>query len=83
MRRAGGAIWPASSSRWGTKDLDRGAGRLTKGTNHFAHSGRPVDQARLAEYEAGPYKGFAKSVEKAFGGHRAGRRRRLGVVTDR
>jgi len=29
-------------------------------TNHFAHAGSPADQARAAEYEAGPYAGFAK-----------------------
>lgn len=34
---------------------------------HFAHSGGPADQARLAEYEAdGPYAGFGAKVQEAF-----------------
>jgi hypothetical protein len=41
-------------------------GAFTKGTNHFAHSGRPADEARVAEYETGPYKGFDEEVLKAF-----------------
>ena len=41
-------------------------GAFTKGTNHFAHSGRPADKARLAEYEAGPYQGFGEQVQEAF-----------------
>ena len=41
-------------------------GAFTRGTNHFAHSGRPADQARLAEYEAGPYAGFGEQVQQAF-----------------
>src|ERR1700736_2220278 len=41
-------------------------GAFTGGTNHFAHSGSPADRARVAEYEAGPYKGFADDVLKGF-----------------
>ena len=41
-------------------------GAFTGGTNHFAHSGRPADKARVAEYEAGPYKGFADDVMTGF-----------------
>jgi NAD(P)-dependent dehydrogenase (short-subunit alcohol dehydrogenase family) len=41
-------------------------GAFTKGTNHFAHSGRPDDAARLAEYEAGPYRGFGEQIQRAF-----------------
>jgi NAD(P)-dependent dehydrogenase (short-subunit alcohol dehydrogenase family) len=41
-------------------------GAFTGGTNHFAHSGRPADAARAAEYEAGPYAGFGEQVQKAF-----------------
>ncbi len=41
-------------------------GAFTGGTNHFAHSGRPADTAVVAEYEAGPYKGFAEDVMKGF-----------------
>ncbi len=41
-------------------------GAFTGGTNHFAHAGSPADEARVAEYEAGPYKGFADAVLKGF-----------------
>jgi NAD(P)-dependent dehydrogenase (short-subunit alcohol dehydrogenase family) len=53
-------------SRWGIETSIVVPGAFTKGTNHFAHSGRPADAARLAEYEAGPYKGFSEQVQKAF-----------------
>jgi NAD(P)-dependent dehydrogenase (short-subunit alcohol dehydrogenase family) len=54
-------------ARWGIETTIVVPGAFNKGTNHFAHSGRPVDEARLAEYEAeGPYKGFAEVVQKAF-----------------
>jgi hypothetical protein len=32
-----------------------GSSLFTKGTNHSAHSGKPSDEARIAEYEVGPY----------------------------
>src|SRR5262245_12809702 len=54
-------------SRWGIETSIVVPGAFTKGTNHFSHSGRPADEARLAEYEAGPYKGFGEEVQKAFG----------------
>src|SRR5256886_12762676 len=41
-------------------------GPFTGGTNHFAHAGSPADQARAAEYEAGPSAGFANDVLKGF-----------------
>ena len=41
-------------------------GAFTKGTNHFAHAGTPADKARVAEYEAGPYKGYGKKIQEAF-----------------
>ncbi|MGF6710293.1 NAD(P)-dependent dehydrogenase (short-subunit alcohol dehydrogenase family) [Luteibacter sp. W1I16] len=53
-------------SRWGIETSIVVPGAFTKGTNHFAHSGRPADDARLAEYEAGPYKDFGEQVQKAF-----------------
>ena len=53
-------------SRWGIETSIVVPGAFTKGTNHFAHSGRPADEARLAEYEAGPYRGFGEEVQKAF-----------------
>ncbi|ELQ8316738.1 SDR family oxidoreductase [Pseudomonas aeruginosa] len=54
-------------SRWGIETTIVVPGAFTKGTNHFAHSGRPADAARFADYEAGPYAGFGEQVQKAFG----------------
>src|ERR1700733_1858611 len=51
---------------WGIETSIIVPGAFTGGTNHFAHSGRPADEARVAEYEAGPYKGFGEEVLKAF-----------------
>jgi NAD(P)-dependent dehydrogenase (short-subunit alcohol dehydrogenase family) len=53
-------------ARWGIETSIIVPGAFTKGTNHFAHSGRPADEARLADYEAGPYAGFGDQVQKAF-----------------
>jgi NAD(P)-dependent dehydrogenase (short-subunit alcohol dehydrogenase family) len=42
-------------------------GAFTRGTNHFAHAGKPADNARLGVYEhSGPYEGFGAKVQKAF-----------------
>lgn len=54
-------------ARWGIETSIVVPGAFTRGTNHFAHSGRPADEARAAEYEAGPYKGFGTIIQKAFG----------------
>jgi NAD(P)-dependent dehydrogenase (short-subunit alcohol dehydrogenase family) len=53
-------------SRWGIETSIIVPGAFTGGTNHFSHSGSPADEARLAEYEAGPYSGFGEQVQKAF-----------------
>jgi NAD(P)-dependent dehydrogenase (short-subunit alcohol dehydrogenase family) len=53
-------------SRWGIETSIVVPGAFTRGTNHFAHSGMPADQARVAEYEAGPYAGFGDQVQKVF-----------------
>lgn len=53
-------------SRWGIETSIIVPGAFTHGTNHFAHSGQPADEARVAEYEAGPYAGFGEQVQKAF-----------------
>lgn len=53
-------------SRWGIETSIIVPGAFTKGTNHFAHSGRPADTERAAEYEAGPYKDFGGQIQKAF-----------------
>ena len=44
---------------WGIETTIMVPGAFTKGTNHFAHSGKPADAARVAAYEAGPYAGIA------------------------
>ncbi|WP_455274657.1 SDR family oxidoreductase [Rhizobium herbae] len=51
--------YAAELSRWGIETSIVVPGAFTKGTNHFAHSGSPADQARAAEYNDGPYKGVA------------------------
>jgi len=47
-------------TRWGVETSIIVPGAFTKGTNHFAHSGKPADAARAAEYEQGPYAGLAE-----------------------
>ncbi len=59
-------LYARELARWGIETTIVVPGAFTKGTNHFAHSGRPADEARLAEYEAGPYAGFGDQVQKAF-----------------
>jgi NAD(P)-dependent dehydrogenase (short-subunit alcohol dehydrogenase family) len=41
-------------ARWGIETSIIVPGAFTKGTNHFAHSGSPADEPRLAEYANGP-----------------------------
>jgi NAD(P)-dependent dehydrogenase (short-subunit alcohol dehydrogenase family) len=53
-------------TRWGIETSIIVRGAFTGGTNHFAHSGRPTDTTRLAEYEAGPTKGLGDEILKAF-----------------
>src|SRR5437763_508242 len=53
-------IYARELSRWGIETSIIVPGAFTGGTNHFAHSGRPADQGRVAEYEAGPYAGFGE-----------------------
>jgi NAD(P)-dependent dehydrogenase (short-subunit alcohol dehydrogenase family) len=53
-------------TRWGIETSIIVPGAFTRGTNHFAHAGTPADTARVAEYESGPYKGFAEQVTTAF-----------------
>src|SRR5258706_788445 len=54
-------------ARWGIETSIIVPGAFTGGTNHFAHSGRPADTARVAEYEAGPNKGLGEKILEAFG----------------
>jgi hypothetical protein len=50
-------------SRWGILTVP---GAFTSGTNHFAHSGKPADEAVVGEYDTGPYKGLGEQMQKAF-----------------
>ncbi|MDB5768926.1 MAG: Short-chain dehydrogenase/reductase [Collimonas fungivorans] len=49
-------------ARWGIETAIIVPGAFTKGTNHFAHSGAPADQARAAEYDNGPYAGVPQQA---------------------
>lgn len=53
-------------ARWGIETSIVVPGAFTKGTNHFAQSGRPADVKRIAEYDSGPYKNFAEDVMNGF-----------------
>jgi NAD(P)-dependent dehydrogenase (short-subunit alcohol dehydrogenase family) len=59
-------VYARELTRWGIETSIVVPGAFTGGTNHFAHSGRPADNERVAEYEAGPYKGFAEDVMTGF-----------------
>jgi NAD(P)-dependent dehydrogenase (short-subunit alcohol dehydrogenase family) len=59
-------VYARELSRWGIETSIIVPGAFTGGTNHFAHSGSPLDVARVAEYEAGPYKGFGAQIRDAF-----------------
>ncbi|QEL27118.1 SDR family NAD(P)-dependent oxidoreductase (plasmid) [Bosea sp. F3-2] len=51
---------------WGIETTIMVPGAFTKGTNHFAHSGKASDEARAAEYEVGPYAGIAEKALKGL-----------------
>jgi NAD(P)-dependent dehydrogenase (short-subunit alcohol dehydrogenase family) len=51
---------------WGIESSIVVPGAFTKGTNHFEHAGMPADRQRVADYEAGPYKGYDKKIQDAF-----------------
>jgi NAD(P)-dependent dehydrogenase (short-subunit alcohol dehydrogenase family) len=59
-------VYARELTRWGIETSIIVPGAFTGGTNHFAHAGSPADKARVAEYEAGPYKGFADEVREGF-----------------
>src|SRR5216684_4096672 len=59
-------VYARELSRWGIETSIIVPGAFTGGTNHFAHSGRPADTQRVAEYDNGPYKSFADDVMKGF-----------------
>ncbi|WP_354678543.1 SDR family oxidoreductase [Cupriavidus plantarum] len=45
-------------ARWGIETSILVPGSFTKGTNHYAHAGRPADSNTLAAYDNGPYRGL-------------------------
>lgn len=53
-------------TRWGIETSIIVPGAFTQGTNHFAHSGKPADQERVAEYNDGPYAGVADEALKGL-----------------
>lgn len=59
-------IYARELTRWGIETSIIVPGAFTGGTNHFAHAGSPADKARAAEYDSGPYKGFADDIMKGF-----------------
>jgi len=59
-------VYARELTRWGIETSIIVPGAFTGGTNHFAHAGSPDDKARAAEYDAGPYAGFADQVLKGF-----------------
>src|SRR3569833_80652 len=59
-------IYARELTRWGIETSIIVPGAFTGGTNHFAHAGKPADEARIAEYEAGPYKNFGNEIREAF-----------------
>jgi NAD(P)-dependent dehydrogenase (short-subunit alcohol dehydrogenase family) len=59
-------VYARELTRWGIETSIIVPGAFTGGTNHFAHSGKPADAARVAEYQAGPYAGFGEEIMKAF-----------------
>src|ERR1700750_924631 len=59
-------IYARELARWGIETSIIVPGAFTGGTNHFAHAGQPADAARVAEYEAGPYKNFGSEIREAF-----------------
>ncbi|MBC7977046.1 MAG: SDR family NAD(P)-dependent oxidoreductase [Myxococcales bacterium] len=59
-------IYARELSLWGIETAILVPGAFTKGTNHFANAGAPEDASRVAEYEAGPYAGYADKIQAAF-----------------
>lgn len=59
-------IYARELTRWGIETSIIVPGAFTTGTNHFARAGSPADKACLAEYDTGPYKGFAQDIMKGF-----------------
>lgn len=52
-------------SRWGIETSIVVPGAFIRGPDPFRHAGRPIDARRTADYESGPYAGFAAEVQAA------------------
>jgi NAD(P)-dependent dehydrogenase (short-subunit alcohol dehydrogenase family) len=59
-------VYARELSRWGIETSIIVPGAFTGKTNHFARAGSPGDKARVAEYDSGPYAGFADQVRKGL-----------------
>ncbi|MET0256799.1 MAG: SDR family oxidoreductase [Luteibacter sp.] len=55
-------------TRFGIETSIMVPGAFTKGTNHFAHAGKPSDTAREREYMEGPYKGMPEKILQGLAG---------------
>jgi NAD(P)-dependent dehydrogenase (short-subunit alcohol dehydrogenase family) len=55
-------------ARWGIETSIIVPGSFTKGTNHYAHSGRPADTARAEEYAEGPTADLSDVALKGLAG---------------
>ena len=53
-------------ARWGIETSIVVPGAFTKGTNHFAHSGRPADEAIAHAYATGPYAGIEQVIHNGL-----------------
>jgi NAD(P)-dependent dehydrogenase (short-subunit alcohol dehydrogenase family) len=53
-------------ARWNIETVIIVPGAYTSGTNHFAHAGKPEDEARVKEYESGPTATLAKEIMDGF-----------------
>jgi NAD(P)-dependent dehydrogenase (short-subunit alcohol dehydrogenase family) len=58
--------YAAELARWGIETSIVVPGAFTKGTNHFLHAGKPVDQARADEYAKGPTADLAEIALKGL-----------------
>lgn len=56
--------YAAELARWGIETSIVVPGAFTQGTQHFQHAGTPADEARQAEYDAGPTAGLAEEALK-------------------
>lgn len=53
-------------ARWGIETTIIVPGSFTTGTNHFAHAGKPEDEAVASEYDSGPTKDISDQALKGL-----------------